>query len=131
MKPKTDRKKNTGRFMNQITFHLLFFVLITSPLLLNAQGSTTDILTAKNKISISAGLFGTSLGYTRSINDKLSARLNFNFCDVNFDFDNKFDFGGQQGDINLDFKNNTINLDIEYLLFKNTKSLKLIVGLIT
>ena len=129
MKPKTDRKKNIQKIMNQIIFHLLFFVLILNPLLLNAQGSTSATLTTKNKISISAGLFGTGLVYTRRINDKLSARLNFNFCNVNFDFDNKFDFGGQKGDVNLDFKNNTIDLDIEYLLFKNNKSLKLIIGL--
>jgi hypothetical protein len=129
MKPKTDRKKNIRRVMNQITFYFMFFVWISSPLLLNAQAIITDPLAIKNKISISAGLFGTSLGYTRRINDKLSARLYFNFFNENFDFDNKFDFGGQQGEINLDFKNNTINLDIEYLLFKNTKSLKLIVGL--
>ena len=126
--------------MKQIFFNLTFSIL----LLLNssvifAQKETPsidaiseksgDTLSLKNKIGLSAGILGTNFAYTRKINDRLSARLDFNIYNENFTFNDKFDFGGIPGNVSLDVKNTTLNLALEYLPFKNHKSLKLIVGL--
>jgi hypothetical protein len=83
----------------------------------------------KNKVGFSAGLLGIDFIYSRTINDRLSARIDASFFNKNFSLNNKFDFGGQKGDVDLDIKNNTLNLDLEYLPFKYNKSIKFIVGL--
>lgn len=88
----------------------------------------TDSIYNKNKIGFSVGIIGTNLIYTRIINNQFSARLDASFFNKNFSFNNRFDFGGQKGDVNLNFKNNTLNFNLEYLPFRYNKSIKFIFG---
>jgi hypothetical protein len=118
--------KNTKK-----TIFYLLIALILNFHTINAQNkidnnSNKDL---KNKIGLSAGLLGIDFVYTRKINERFSARIDGNFFTKNISLSNNFDFGGQKGDVSLVLNNNTLNFDIEYLPFKNHKSIKFIAGL--
>lgn len=127
---KYDLKTKFNDFMKQITYCSTLFILVINFFVSNAQDKKTEINTNKNvnEVSVSGGLLGVNVGYTRMIDDKFAARIDANFFKQNATFQDQ-NFGGQQGDIDANFKCNTLNLAVEYLPLKRSKSFKLIGGL--
>lgn len=90
--------------------------------------NTETIKGRKNAISFSAGLPGYGIEYSRKLSNKLSARLRYNFFNLE-DYDaGTIEISGNNVIATVGVESNTIDVLLEFTPFKNS-SFKLVGGL--
>lgn len=88
---------------------------------------TLEIKTKKNAMSVSLGMPGIGIEYSRKLSNKFSARAKYNFFKLDDYKDGSLNINGNDVEGTASVESSTIDVLVEYLPFKNS-SFKLLGG---